>query len=368
MQKLKNIEFLRVMCTFFIVFYHIFHINFLGKFITDIPLSLLTNLSYHAQKAVDFFFIMAGFFLVFTFKPTLSLFDFFKKRVIRFWPVMLFVLICYGIGSIWSLSSFYPGRNILTLLFINNIGLPFKHGDSGNLWFVSVLIWCSVFYFLMIKHVKLKLNIITFLFISIISYSLLLFHQHGDIRGYHQNYYVIVNIGMLRGLAGMGLGCLLASFWKNYKALFTERFNSKLSYISLGCIELTFLILLIYNSLFHHLKMCKFVLIILFVILFVLFLINKGFVSQFFDRDIWVKLSKYTYSIYVIHIFVLYILKNSIYKYHIAFLHNHSLSIVMFTIFVILVFGIFTYHFVEEPCAKYLTNKFLPRKVENKEN
>lgn len=368
MQKLKNIEFLRVMCTFFIVFYHIFHINFLGKFITNIPMGILTDLSHHAQKAVDFFFIMAGFFLVFTFKPTLSLFNFLKKRVIRFWPVMLFVLICYGIGSIFDLTSFAPGRDILTLLFINNIGLPFKHGDSGNLWFVSVLIWCSVFYFLMIKHVKLKFNIFTFLFISIISYSILLSHQHGDIRGYHQNYYGFVNIGILRGLAGMGLGCLLASVWPNYKTLFAERFNSKLAYISLGCLELVFLLLLIYNSLCHSLHMCKFVLIFLFVILFVLFLINKGFVSQFFDRDIWVKLSKYTYSIYVIHIFVLYVLKNGIYQYHVEFIHKYLLLVTCFTLLVILIFGIFTYRFVEEPCARYLTNKFLPRKMENKEN
>lgn len=368
MQKIKNIEFLRVICTFFIVFYHIFILNFLGKFISDIPFGILTKLSYNAQKAVDFFFIMAGFFLVFTFKPTLSLLNFLKKRIIRLWPVMLFVLICYGIGSIFNLSSFTPGRDLLTLLFINNIGLPFKHGDSGNLWFVSVLLWCSAFYFLMIKHVKDKWAIYISLFILIVSYSLLLFNQQGDIRGYHKNYYGILNIGILRGLAGMGLGCLLAFGWKKYQTFLSEHFNSKISYISFGCMELLFLILLIYNSLFHSLKICKFILIILFVVLFVLFLMNKGFVSQYFNKDIWVKISKYTYSIYAIHIFILYVLKNGIYKHHVDFIHHYPLVIAIFSMLVILVFGLFTYHFVEKPCAKYLTNKFLPRKIDNKEN
>ena len=148
MQKLKNIEFLRVLCTLFIVIYHIF----LFKFMSGSSIGFFKDLTYHAQKAVDFFFVMAGFFLIFTFKPTLTLVNLIKKRIIRLLPVMLFILTCYGIASLFGLCKFTLLKNIMTLLFISNIGLPIKIGNSGNLWFVSVMFWCSIFYFLLYKN------------------------------------------------------------------------------------------------------------------------------------------------------------------------------------------------------------------------
>ena len=39
--------------------------------------------------AVDMFFIMSGFFLMYTFNNSLNVCDFIKKKIIRLWPMVV---------------------------------------------------------------------------------------------------------------------------------------------------------------------------------------------------------------------------------------------------------------------------------------
>lgn len=353
MQKLKNIEFLRVLCTLFIVIYHIFCF----KFLSESSIGIFKTLTCHAQKAVDFFFIMAGFFLIFTFKPTLTLVNLIKKRIIRLWPVMLFILLCYWIASFFGLCEFTPIKNIMTLLFISNIGFPLKIGNSGNLWFVSVMFWCSIFYFLLYKHSIKKYTIPIISFIVIVAYSAVLYHYHGDLRAYKANIGIIFNIGLLRGLAGMGVGYLIAECWNKFKLVISEKFNSLRYAISFGIVESLLLFFLIYNMLFHKFMGNKIILVVVFSLLYWLFLMQKGFVSKICNKDIWVTLSKYSYSIYVVHIFLLHMINDNFAKCYPKLVSTCPIMTFFITFVLIILFGIFTYYVVEVPGAAFLKQK-----------
>ena len=90
-KKLKNIEFLRFLLAIVIVFYHFFHAGkyCFGRLFPDI--NILSNLSKATENgtlAVDMFFIIAGFFMFHTFK-NISIKEFFLKKIIRLYPLVL---------------------------------------------------------------------------------------------------------------------------------------------------------------------------------------------------------------------------------------------------------------------------------------
>lgn len=93
--KFENIEFLRFLFCIIIVYFHIFHSSIL-KFIeglnsTPIYKTLCTNCS-DAWIIVEFFFIMAGFFLYKSYlkNKNQTFVEFAIKKIIRLWPVFAF--------------------------------------------------------------------------------------------------------------------------------------------------------------------------------------------------------------------------------------------------------------------------------------
>ena len=108
----------------------------------------------------------------------------------------------------------------------------------------------------------------------------------------------------------------------------------------------------------HKLKFNnQIVFIIAFVAVIVAFLINKGFISRFFNKDWCVNVAKYTYSFYMTHIFIFNVFKNSIWKNNPEIIIAHPYSNLFITLSLVFILGVFTYHFVEAPCAKYFKNK-----------
>ena len=86
-------------------------------------------------------------------------------------------------------------------------------------------------------------------------------------------------------------------------------------------------------------------------------------IKQFLDKDIWVFLGKYQYSLYVIHYVIIRIFGLSLWKNQSEFVHIHPILPVIIMLFVILTGGVLTYHFIESPSAKYLKNtKYLKNK------
>ena len=99
MQKIKNIEFLRVFLMFGIVMLHSYMYRTwnICKLYPEVELfEKLKQSFYYASNGVEGFFIIAGFLLYLTFKNSESINRVIQKKLIRFSPVISFaVILCF---------------------------------------------------------------------------------------------------------------------------------------------------------------------------------------------------------------------------------------------------------------------------------
>lgn len=371
MQKLKNIEFLRIFLIFGIVLLHMFIDRkwcFCNLFPDIVLYSNIKTAVAHSNNGVEGFFIIAGFLLFITFKTKMSIWDFIKKKYIRLSPPIIFSILLCVFGYFLGAMHFKIIPNILTILLLNQFGIYFVDGQNPVLWFTSVLFAGLLVYFCILKWVPDNIKNKIILTLIIVSYTILEILQHGTFINPLKNYYYIFNIGFLRAIGGIGLGCLIGHYIKLYFSRIKDFILSKKQKLLVSSCELFLTSFLIWWMIFPHERINNIIFVLAFAILLILFILKKGYISEFFDKDIWVKLGKYQYSIYVVHYVVIRVLGLVLWKQHPEFVVSYPVIPILVTLVIIILVGVFTYHIVEEPCAKYLTNKFLPCKVKSKEN
>ena len=361
MQKLKNVEFIRTFLILTIILLHML-INrgwSLPTLYPDINLySFLHKATVYANCSVEGFFIVAGFLLVWTFNRETSILDFIKKKYIRLSPVIAFSVLVVILGSICKIVSFKPIPDILSVLLLNNFGICWVIPDNPVLWFISALFGCLVLYFCIIKFFsKKQIWIITSL--VILGYLLLEILQGGRFSHPLQNYYGFLNIGFLRAIGGIGIGCLLGLVYKNNKDKIQNYEPAKITKIMITVPEVLSFVFLLWWTLIPHSFLNNIYFVVNFVLLFSLFVIKKGYFSNMVDSDVWVFCGKYQYSLFVIHYVVIKFFGYGLWKNSPEFVIACPLLPVFIMFAVILILGVFTYHFVEEPCAYKLRHKFL---------
>ena len=102
----------------------------------------------------------------------------------------------------------------------------------------------------------------------------------------------------------------------------------------------------------------KLIFILAFALLFILFLLKYGYISQFFDNKYSYIIGKYTYSIFITHTIIrniwFYVFLN---KENEAMVACHPLLNIFSIFFLSIILGILTYHLVEKPIAQFLKKK-----------
>lgn len=68
-------------------------------------------------------------------------------------------------------------------------------------------------------------------------------------------------------------------------------------------------------------------------------------------------IGQYAFSIYIMQVFCLHLFKEYIWKWSFIIKYNPYLMIAL-SLFISIVVGILTYHFVEKPAANFLKRKF----------
>lgn len=374
MQRIKNIEFLRIVGCFAIVCLHLYRENLIMLF-PDVSIYLkLGDIIRNGQKAVDLFFILSGIFFAYFLNIKYSLWNFLKKKFIRLYPVAIFIVLIAFLISRFGVIDFSLYSNLLILL--NVCGTPmWENIDNlymGVFWYVSAMLWVlGIYYYLIRNFDKKKVNFVIFLIIFF-SYSFMISAKGGKINNPAKTIYFIFNIGFLRALGGIGIGYFIGEWWKSEKEkikIFTVTLYQKLV---ITLIEFICLYFMINNLLFHKIKFKNDMIFIFdFIAVIVLFILKKGYISQIlndsFLGDISTNIAKYTYSVYMCHKLIFAILANSLWKYFSNEVYNHPILNIVYTLVFVFIFGVFTYHFVEEPCAKYLKQKLFKNKTSHPE-
>ena len=264
-QKFMNIEFLRIVFTLFVVTCHI-----------QIPLKVWSNTRY----AVEFFFILSGFFLTLFFNPDKTTFSFIKQKICRFWPLLVFgaLINCLFVRHI-------NGSKLLSDIFLLSNVLYKDTGYNGPAWYICVLFWVSLFYFSLFKtQKKSNINLIV---------GLCLF---GSLSVLSDASFLGGKIRIFRGIAGIGTGYYVALAYQQLSALPIRK--SCFFSIAEGSLLLYCFLSMFYSKIFPDNPIF---IMIAFAFLILLFVLKIGCVSRFFEKPIFVKLSKYCLSIYLTH-------------------------------------------------------------------
>ena len=347
-KKYHNIEFLRILFALLIVYFHILHSNIMGYVGENEIYHSLAKLCNDAGIIVECFFIMSGYFLYQSYinKPETSVLQFTLKKIFRLLPVLLFSLvICVFFFNHRLEPALFNG------LFLQCIGFSLEY--KGINWYISPLFWVSIFYFVLLKTTDYKKANFSIAVITYISYVVLVNITFG-----RETIYGFLCLGVVRALAGIGLGYLIGLVLQELKKVRIVNWggHSQLQYIVVSIIEIVTLWYLLKWFLFGKSYANSFIVIIIFSILFICFIKGKGLLSQLLDKMIFSAFGRYAYSIYVMQQVAFYILQRTLWRT--AIVGNVSLCLFVSLVFCTFV-GVLTYHLVEQPCAKlYAKLKF----------
>lgn len=352
MSKIKNIEFLRVFLMLGIVLMHSF-IDMswnITNLYPDIQIfQTIHKCCCHASNGVEAFFIISGFLLVITFKNTISVKDFIIKKYKRLSPVILGTMgICF-IGYLLGTMTFPVWKNILAVFLLNTPIISIGAVSCGSAWYTSALFVGLLIYFCIIKFASPKTKNILMVCLIALGYGILEHFRHGVYSHPTLNINGIFNVGMMRALGGIGVGCFIGFLYKKYGSFLSEYSLKLWQKILYNLTEFAAFYFIVWWSFVPHKKVNNVLYVLVFAILFTLFVFRKGWLSKLTDKDIWVRLGKYQYSIFVIHTSVLKIWYGTFCVKYSYFVQNNPLLTYVLTYLLIITIAFFMYHCIEKP-------------------
>jgi len=276
----------------------------------------------HVNFGVEYFFIVAGFFLYQSFsKKRLSFIDYAVSRWKRLFPVyfvglvlayVINVAIAHSDGSLNILNSFYDF--IVQASFLFETGFFHSPSLQANalipLWFVGVLFVASLFLYLCLccseyLSTRVIFPLFIFCFFAFTFTKGLHLTDFWGVETVDEMPFLLPALG--RGLAEMCIGIEIA-------ALFEEGcFQSIQSHRLLNILSVFAVILLSVYAFFiedYHEPL----MLVMMVILVTALAIPSSWLNRLFSGKIWLHLGSITYEILCLHMVSRYII-NGLYPY-----------------------------------------------------
>ena len=360
LEKIKNIEFLRFLFAIMIVFGHIIHICvYYSRLYSDYTLyRKYAEPVVDAFLCVEYFFIMAGFFLFFHLEnKNDSTMKFSIGKFIRLWPLLAFYVILYWILSLFHIVDFDSYGNFVNLFFLYSI-LPSVYSVNNAIsWFICSYFWCIIILHYSYRVLTQKIFNLGLVLVVLYSFTLILNWKTGQIPGCQTKIINGISGGLLRASAGFGLGYFLGMFWdyisdtvKNFSI--KNKWKSALFFVFVSVLEIYLFMFIINNSIFHKIHFNNDLLfIIIFCSLFILFLCRKGLLSKLLENNISVFLGKFSYSIYIMQC-VGFVLEKHFMWTNKEFVYAHPYINIWASILICVAIGVVSHIFVEKKAVK----------------
>lgn len=328
--KMMNIEFLRIVFTFAILFLHI-----AGRF------------KYFSKgwSSIQFFFILSGFLFFLTYDKCPSICDFVKKKIIRFTPIIVFSSIISGIFkseidfSTLSADWFFLGNMLMS-----------RDSYTAAAWYISVLFWITTLYFYLLKTQRKETVYVIIAILTFFGYAAHARFGWGRLVGLGDkgNIGYLITQGAMHGVSNIGLGFLIALFYVNRKQdknLFKpwQYTVAEACFLILPCISM------FNQKMFPSSVM---MLIICYTFLLFLFVVQKGYISRFFEKPIFAKISRYALAVYISHQPISIPLLNYL-KIEPSSFSSRTVGIAVYILFFCFI-GFIVHHVIELPATRAL--------------
>ncbi|WML89515.1 acyltransferase family protein [Thiothrix lacustris] len=296
--------------------------------------------------AVDFFLVLSGFILVHRYwyagKPVTPR-EFINHRLARLYPLHLYTLLVFVLVHwliYWKMPSFRDGALftfIQQLTLTHNIGLS-PQGLTWNYpaWSVSVEFFVNIlFIFLITRQTRSGT-----LFLLGTFGILVLFMQHGQLNTQSENYFGIVNSGLLRGMSSFLLGILSYRVYLFYQD--DWRVARYAIWLEMLCVLAVMGIIVSRTG--SSMGMDVFV-PYLALLMVAIFACEQGWLSRGLRKLAY--LGEISYSVYLNHLVVLMIFR------YFAKQYGWDKPVILGLTFVtVLVYSHFTYRYLEIPLGK----------------
>ena len=343
MRRYHNIDALRLAFSLTIVYYHILHANIMEFVPEDSIYQTLQRLSDNAGLVVECFFVLSGYFLFVTIsRESDSFWGFTVKRIFRLGSVLWFSLV---LSVAFFHQKLIPA--IYNALFLQCIGISSEY--RGINWYISPLFWAGLFYFALLQCVERKKANLLIAVVVYFSYVANISALNGGFG--RETVFGIVNLGMARALAGVGLGYLLGVCLERFshirwKGARGRRLGPCINCLFFTVIELLAGVFLLKFFLLGGQYQNKFIVVIVFVGLLISFLGKYGVISRLLDRRIFSLLGRYAYSIYVMQQISFYLLQRTLWKTELV---SYEGPCILISLACAAAMGIAVYHLIECP-------------------
>lgn len=262
--------------------------------------------------AVDFFFVLSGFVLShrYVYSTPVEAKTFIICRLARLYPLHVFTLAMFAITFALIHGNFpsYTDGILFTLFqhltLTHNIGFN-PSGITWNYpsWSISVEFWVNVLFIVVIsKRIKS-----TILFLISIFLFLFVYLHTSHLGTFYQNYYGLINSGLLRGVASFIVGIFAYRLY-----LFFQEYQASRNFYSVAELLSIFLFFVIFFGRDGKYSKLDFLAPFIFLLMVVAFSFERGYVSSLIKPFQF--LATISYSIYLNHVIVLLVMNHLLSK------------------------------------------------------
>lgn len=260
---------------------------------------------YHGYIAVEFYFILSGFFIFRSYlKNNVSVLEFTWRKMKKFYlPFLISVILlmaldrkqylfCSDFSADGILSTYFS--HFHELFFCQSLGLTDRVAINHPLWFISVLLFGGGILYSMLKNFKQRAISFYIPLICLFGFAFVLGNGNHSLQN-QENLFGLQS-WMIRGLSDMGLGILTAYIYEKKK----EFFNGRSILVNVAGIVSLFAMLLmtLAKGNFDYLA-------IFFVPLIIISsFMEKSMLNKVFSHKICLTLGGLSMYMYFIHLFV----------------------------------------------------------------
>jgi peptidoglycan/LPS O-acetylase OafA/YrhL len=315
----------------------------------------------YGKMGVQFFFIISGFVILYTLENTDDYITFWKKRMIRLFPSMLFAsLITYFIFNLFDTTLLFPTshffKNVLaSITFIPPDALASLLKLKTDLDYISGCywsLWPEIQFYLFVSTIyffnKNKFPLVFFSLTSILIFgNFVLHHIYSDNHFIEMINHFLKVFTLIESLPCFCFGVLFYLFYKN------KTLKNKIP-VYLKICFLGLLLLQVYEGYLQLLKLGSF---FIFLILFIVLIYYPKLII-FLENKILLKIGVSSYFLYLIHENIGVLM---IYKYG-GFLKAYEFIIPLVFIIILIAISIFYTYTIDRKINNYLKKIVLKKK------
>lgn len=258
----------------------------------------------HGYIAVDFYFLLSGYLLYGSYvRHKYDALKYTVEKLKRFYPEYIFVFV---IAFLMKLNLLLRDSDAVTLflnaisegLLINSVGV-FGGGVNPASWYVSVLmVGGGILYAVLHWNKKVALSIV-FPLLVLFSYTYLMGFG-GSLEQFANDGFI--SQSLLRGMAGMALGAVLAAF----KERFSESLEKRRVVLDIACLLAVVIMCIVLFSAKHYDRFA----LLAFSVLIISCFVPSTLINRIFKSSIWVKLGGITFEMLLVHCPIIWVVNN----------------------------------------------------------